>query len=656
MADLNFPTNPNDGDTYVFDGKTYVYNASNDQWKIQTTGSTNVNLASLNASIVPASNNVIDLGSSSKMFADLFVGSSATLPANTTIDDKNAGIGLEVYANTTVLPMSGDVGRLAFVESNKRVYLWNGLVWYHVFNASSTNDAPYITSRDPMGQYYLNGTTGANVEVEIIAQDPENGSLTFDYDVTVGALGDTVVTQSNNIFTITPSSSPADAGSFELTFSVTDGLNIVNRTSLFSLAFTYDWQTPGTLIDNWVGANTTVSSQFGYRLAMDGYHLAVGSANDLGDGLSTGDGNIYIYDILDTSNITQSQVIKAPSSSDDTWGDVMVLEANTLVVGSESFNGATYDDTGRVMVYRRDGQGEFSLLQTIEGEVLSDNYGKDVWLSDDGLKLFVARDREVTGSIGVRGAVDILTRGDRESTFTLFQTITPSGLSDWDEITTVRYNDKWDEIFLGYPASDNWYPDAGAVVVFEYDSGTDTYTQKQAFGGNSWGAPVYIGQSNSDNRESQSLGLHMATRGDFFITRRRENYNYQKDVDIIYYRDSGDGYWKYKEVFYTDDAQNTDWESSTRWAHESWEDEDYVYFGTGKMAETTYRGSVSVWKIDKTTRQAWFGLNTYLLPNAYANGGCGFQVDPIRGLIAIGAYVDDVSGMSDRGRVYLYEV
>ena len=62
------------------------------------------------------------------------------------------------------------------------------------------------------------------------------------YAVTTGSLGSTAtVSQADNVFTITPSTTEADAGTFSITFSVTDGATgAVQAVSDFTLAFQND--------------------------------------------------------------------------------------------------------------------------------------------------------------------------------------------------------------------------------------------------------------------------------------------------------------------------------------------------------------------------------------------------------------------------------
>ena len=82
-------------------------------------------------------------------------------------------------------------------------------------------------------------TDGTATTITAISSDPEGSALTWSYTVTTGSLGSTAtVSQADNVFTVTPSTTEADAGTFSITFSVTDGTNITTKVVDFALVFT----------------------------------------------------------------------------------------------------------------------------------------------------------------------------------------------------------------------------------------------------------------------------------------------------------------------------------------------------------------------------------------------------------------------------------
>ena len=168
------------------------------------------------------------------------------------VDHGSLVAGTKVYATTTA--MTNDTvniltGQLGFVSANSGLYIFNGSGWYL---AETANSAPTITSVSQT----TNGVTAAmsagatfdlnsanhNTVITISASDPElNTTLAFSHAVTNStSLGSAAtVTQGTganvNQFTINPSSDTA--GTFQLTFTVTDGISSATFIQNFDLSF-----------------------------------------------------------------------------------------------------------------------------------------------------------------------------------------------------------------------------------------------------------------------------------------------------------------------------------------------------------------------------------------------------------------------------------
>jgi len=142
--------------------------------------------------------------------------------------------GNSIYADISLLPLSGNsTGDQAFVSSTNRLYLWNGAGW---FNIALINTSPSITT-GPNASYEF-AIDGTPIVLTLIAEDPEGIAITWSYAVTTGSLGSTAtVGQSDNVFTITPSTNEADIGAFGITFTASDGINLATAVSSFSLVF-----------------------------------------------------------------------------------------------------------------------------------------------------------------------------------------------------------------------------------------------------------------------------------------------------------------------------------------------------------------------------------------------------------------------------------
>jgi hypothetical protein len=152
----------------------------------------------------------------------------------TALQSLSGGASTTVYNIIAELPLSdNDIGDRAFVRENNRLYLWNGVGW---FNIALINTSPTITQGPEL--VYALPRDGTPVVVNLSASDPEGVPITWSSQVTSGTLGNTaVITQSNNVFTITPSTSEDDIGEFTITFTASDGINIDTAASIFSLQF-----------------------------------------------------------------------------------------------------------------------------------------------------------------------------------------------------------------------------------------------------------------------------------------------------------------------------------------------------------------------------------------------------------------------------------
>lgn len=145
-----------------------------------------------------------------------------------------SGGGTTAYDTLAELPLSGvDAGEMALVLENNRLYIWNGSGW---FNIAIINTNPTITS-GPNATYSL-ARDGTPTVLTLVASDPEGIPITWSYQVTSGSLGSTAtIEQNNNVFTITPSTNSAHIGTFGVTFTASDGVNIATAASSFTLAF-----------------------------------------------------------------------------------------------------------------------------------------------------------------------------------------------------------------------------------------------------------------------------------------------------------------------------------------------------------------------------------------------------------------------------------
>ena len=222
---INFTDSPANGATQVIGGRTYTYNSAKNKWDTTATE---------------------------------VVGPTAT-----------------VYATVDNLPGSATTGDQAFVSGTNRLYIWNGSGWY---NIALINTNPSISG---VSSSYALAIDGTATTVTLTATDPEGLPIT--YSIASDTSGNTATVAqgsggSSNIFTVTPSTNTAYAGSFTLTFRASDGVNLATAPATFTLQFSVENQRYTTALITSVGANNAVNNSFDDKSTNDHAITTVGNA------------------------------------------------------------------------------------------------------------------------------------------------------------------------------------------------------------------------------------------------------------------------------------------------------------------------------------------------------------------------------------------
>lgn len=270
------------------------------------------NITTITSSLVPDTDVAYDLGTSSNRFNDIYLDGSTIDLGGQTI--KSTATGIEVPeitigsgtnkvklsanssgkleqigtnsggvvqdtvtgsgpASTAVTNLSDltaisspATGQSVLVTSTNKLYIYNGTGWYLI--AEVTNLSP--TAITGLNASYDLATDGTATTITLNSTDPEGATLTWSHAVTTGTLGSTAtITNVNNVFTITPSTTTSDAGSFSVTFSASDGSQAATSVSAFTLSFLSEdvrlnisSTFPGPTYPNEVPANHAVSGQY----------------------------------------------------------------------------------------------------------------------------------------------------------------------------------------------------------------------------------------------------------------------------------------------------------------------------------------------------------------------------------------------------------
>jgi hypothetical protein len=249
---INFPDNPFNGQTTTFSGVTYSYNSTKNQWTANNPSTANIS-SSDNAPTSPSAgdlwfnsaNGVMYIyyndGSSSQWISiSGYASSFDSASTISLIDSDYVQARQTTAASTTIVtdingliaissPTNGDQ---AYVQSNNNLYFYDS-GWYKI--ATVSNDSPTAIT-GVSGSYALD-ISGGTTTITAVSTDPEGFPLTWSYS-TSGLGSIATISQASNVFTITPSTNTANAGSFTLTINVTDGINgALSTSSTLTLQF-----------------------------------------------------------------------------------------------------------------------------------------------------------------------------------------------------------------------------------------------------------------------------------------------------------------------------------------------------------------------------------------------------------------------------------
>ena len=320
------------------------------------------NITTITSSLVPDTDVAYDLGTSSNRFNDIYLDGSTIDLGGQTI--KSTATGIEVSeitigsgtnkvklsanssgkleqvgtnsggvvqdtvtgsgpASTAVTNLSDltaisspATGQSVLVTSTNKLYIYNGTGWYLI--AEVTNLSP--TAITGLNATYDLAIDGTATTITLNSTDPEGATLTWSHAITTGTLGSTAtITNVDNVFTITPSTTEADAGSFSVTFSASDGSQAATSVSAFTLAFGWpdisNFDISNASYDN---LSFSVASQeyrpYGLAFNSDGTKMFV---------IGTGSDRVYQYSLtngfsLAAGNVTYDNLNFSVSSQDGT--------------------------------------------------------------------------------------------------------------------------------------------------------------------------------------------------------------------------------------------------------------------------------------------------------------------------------------------------
>ena len=390
--------------------------------------------------------------------------------------------GVATYATMALLVAATGMttSDLAFVTANNNLYLYTGTGWFKV--ATVENNSPSaITGVAAATALAADGTASV---ITAVSTDPEGFPLTWSYAVTTGSLTNgggatATVSQADNVFTITPTTTEAYAGTFSITFSATDGTNAVTAISAFTLEFAYDWTT--TTQQQKLTGSTTAGDSYGYNVHIDGDTAIVGARFE-----NNAQGAAYIYTRSGTTWSQQQKLTASDAQNSDRFGCDVEIDGDTVVIGS------MLDDTqrGAAYVFTRSGT-TWSQQQKLVASTRTDydQFGEAVAINGD--TIVVGALFEDSGG-SASGTAYVFTRSG--TTWSQQQKIVASDAQASDQFGgNVAITG--DTIVVGALYEDAGGSNAGAAYVFTR-SGT-TWSQQQKLVASDAAAGDRFGSSSS---------------------------------------------------------------------------------------------------------------------------------------------------------------
>jgi hypothetical protein len=273
---------------------------------------------------------------------------------------ESSGGGASVVATHDLLPSSPSAGDMALVSSVNKMYVYFLSGWWLM--SSLQNASPSgITGNAAI---YDLATDGTPTTVTLSSSDPEGFPISWTHSVISGSLGGTTVTNVDNVFTITPSTDAADAGTFTLRFAASDGQGGESGSqSNFTLDFVFIVANSryttllATAVDTSDNNNITDTSTNNHSITVNGdAHAGTFSPYRSGGYSTYFDGT---GDYLRTPTINLS--------GDFTIQFFVNLNAITTDVGIFSFG--TLTSTNSILELYNNTSGQFRLYSSSGGEL-----------------------------------------------------------------------------------------------------------------------------------------------------------------------------------------------------------------------------------------------------------------------------------------------
>ena len=462
------------------------------------------------------------------------------------IDIKTISSAVTTVANMTALvALTGMTsGDQAFVTANNKLFLYNGSGWYLV--ATVQNSSPSaITGVD--GTYAL-ATDGTATTITAVSTDPEGVPLTWSYAVTTGSLtngggASATVSQADNVFTITPSTNTAYAGTFTLTFSATDGVTgAVSAVSAFTLAFSADWSSVSQQA-KLVGSLSSDWDNFGHDVSIsdDGNTLVVAAQYE--DEGANGTGAAFVFVRSGSTWSEQAILLSGEAEAGDFMSAAAISgDGNTILTGARGED-SSGSGAGAAYIFTRSGT-TWTEQTELRGTDTSANdfFGYSVDLSDNGNSAIVSTFDQNSGH---NGEAYIFTR---------------SGTT-WSQQAKLTASDGSGADYFGFHCAIDADGDTAIVGAYSQDTGGAEAGAAYIFtrSGTTWSQQAKIQASNKGASDEFGQSVDISNDGNTVIVGARKEDTGGSDRGSAYVFTRSGTNWSQQQQIQSSDIADADW-------------------------------------------------------------------------------------------------
>lgn len=178
-----------------------------------------------------------------------------------------------------------------------------------------------------------------------------------------------------------------------------------------------------------IASNGDDGDKLGFCTALSGNYAIVGAPED--EPMGTTSGSVYFYELVSGVWTEMQNVYPSDGSEDDEFGYSVAMSGEWAAVGAHFYGSSATNTDGKVYIYHRDTNGNWSLFTTFQNTAL-DQFGTSVSMDGDYLAVGgINTTATVSGTLVTCGTV-LVYRYDG-STWAKQAEIVPSDGGNYDE-------------------------------------------------------------------------------------------------------------------------------------------------------------------------------------------------------------------------------